>query len=262
MILETEKKIIESKRSERLEKEKQCIESMKENPKVFYAFINKQRRRRIEVGPFKKDGTFIYNGKELSNCLKTEFTSQMNEKTNRENPVQFDEVNEGDLHDIEVTRKKVEDAIDDLDENSTAGPDGIPAIFLKKTKKAISRPLALWLRKSLDEGAILEVFKMAYVTPIHKGGSKQKPEQYRPVSLTSHIMKIFEWVIKKEILKHLTENEMFNNGQHGLSLGEARRRSCSLISMISLIHWQKEKDLIQCIWTSPRRLIRWIMTSC
>ena len=194
---------------------------MKENPKVFYAFINKQRSRRIEVGPFKKDGTFIYNGKELSNCLKTEFTSQMKEKTNRENPVQFDEVNEGDLHDIEVTRKKVEDAIDDLDENSTAGPDGIPAIFLKKTKKTISRPLALWLRKSLDEGAILEVFKMAYVTPIHKGGSKQKPEQYRPVSLTSHIMKIFERVIKKEILKHLTENEMFNKGQHGFVPGRS-----------------------------------------
>ena len=35
-ILETEQKIIESKRSERLEKEKQCIDSMKENPRVFY----------------------------------------------------------------------------------------------------------------------------------------------------------------------------------------------------------------------------------
>ena len=40
------------------------------------------------------------------------------------------------------------------------------------------------------------MFKMAYVTPIHKGGSRQKPEQYRLVSLTSHIMKIFERVIK------------------------------------------------------------------
>ena len=96
-----------------------------------------------------------------------------------------------------------------MDENSTAGPDGIPAIFLKKTKKAISKPLALLLRKSIDEGAIHEMFKMAYVTPIHKGGSRQKPEQYRPVSLTSHIMKIFERVIKKEIMKHLTKNDMF-----------------------------------------------------
>ena len=220
-ILETEQKIIESKRNERLEKEKQCIESMKENPKVFYAFVNKQRNRRVEVGPFKKDKKFIYDGKEISNCLKTEFTSQMNERSSRKNPVQFDEVNEGDLYDIEVTRKKVEDAIDDLDENSTAGPDGIPAIFLKKTKKAISKPLALLLRKSIDEGAINEVFKMAYVTPIHKGGSRQKPEQYRPVSLTSHIMKIFERVIKKEIMKHLTENEMFNKGQHGFVPGRS-----------------------------------------
>ena len=220
-ILETEQKIIQNKRNERLEKEKQCIDSMKENPKVFYAFINKQRNRRVEVGPFKKDGTFIYDGKEISNSLKTEFTSQMNERTNRENPVQFDEVNEGDLYDIEVTRKKVEDAIDELDENSSAGPDGIPAIFLKKTKKAISKPLALLLRKSLDEGAIPEVFKMAYVTPIHKGGSRQKPEQYRPVSLTSHIMKIFERVIKKELMKHLTENEMFNRGQHGFVPGRS-----------------------------------------
>ena len=73
---------------------------------MFYSFINKQRNRRVEVGPFKKDERFIYNGKEISNCLKTEFTSQMSERTSKENPVQFDEVNEGDLYDIEVTRKK------------------------------------------------------------------------------------------------------------------------------------------------------------
>ena len=35
------------------------------------------------------------------------------------------------------------------------------------------------------------------MTSIHKGGCRQKPEQYRPVSLTSHIMKVFEIVIKK-----------------------------------------------------------------
>ena len=55
-------------------------------------------------------------------------------------------------------------------------------------------------------------------SPVLEGTeSRQKPEQYRPVSLTSHItcMKIYERVIKKEIMKHLTENEMFNKGQHG-----------------------------------------------
>ena len=28
-------------------------------------------------GPFKKDGKFLYDGKEISNSLKTEYTSQM-----------------------------------------------------------------------------------------------------------------------------------------------------------------------------------------
>ena len=78
-----------------------------------------------------------------------------------------------DLVDMEIYQNFIEDAIDELDENSSAGPDGIPAIFLKKTKIAISKPLAILLRKSIDEGTIPEIFKMAYVTPIHKGGSKQ-----------------------------------------------------------------------------------------
>ena len=40
----------------------------------------------------KKDRKLIYDGKEISNCLKTEYTSQMNDRTNRGNSVQFDEV--------------------------------------------------------------------------------------------------------------------------------------------------------------------------
>ena len=123
--------------------------------------------------------------------------------------------------DIQIDRKCIEDAIDELDENSSAGPDGVPAIFLKRTKTAISKPLALLLRKSIDEGKIPEIFKMAYVTPIHKGGSRQKPEQYRPVSLTSHIAKVFERVIKKKILEHLVNNEIFNDGEHGFVPGRS-----------------------------------------
>ena len=220
-ILETEQKIIDHKRSERLEKEKQCLECMKDNPRMFYSFINKQRNRRIEIGPFKNDNEFIYDGKEICESLKSEYTSQQSERSNRENPQLFEDSNEGDLVDIQIDRKCIEDAIDELDENSSAGPDGVPAIFLKRTKTAISKPLALLLRKSIDEGKIPEIFKMAYVTPIHKGGSRQKPEQYRPVSLTSHIAKVFERVIKKKILEHLVNNEMFNDGQHGFVPGRS-----------------------------------------
>ena len=77
------------------------------------------------------------------------------------------------------------------------------------------------LRKSIDEGKIQHVFKLAYVTPLHKGGSKMNPANYRPVSLTSHIMKVFERVIKMHLLKHLQENDLIKQNQHGFVSGRS-----------------------------------------
>ena len=82
------------------------------------------------------------------------------------------------------------------------------------------------------------VLKMAYVTPIHKGGSKLKPEQYRPVSLTSHIMTIFERVNKVNIVKHFIEQKLFNPGQHGFIPGRSTQTQllqhyCDVIESIS-----------------------------
>ena len=62
--------------------------------------------------------------------------------------------------------------IRDMQGVSLAGCDGIPAVLLIKTKNAVAVPLKLILRKSLEEGMIHEMYKMAYVTPIHKGGVK------------------------------------------------------------------------------------------
>ena len=119
-----------------------------------------------------------------------QYVSQFSPNINRRNEHLFDNPNQDDLTEIKVGVENIEDAIDELDENSSAGPDGLPAIFLKKTKDTISKPLAILLRKSLNEGKIPDIFNLAYVTPIHKGGTKQKPEQYRPVSLTSHIIRV------------------------------------------------------------------------
>ena len=48
-------------------------------------------------------------------------------------------------------------------------PDGIPAIFFINTREYTKVPLAIILRKSLDEWTLPDVFKLAYVTPLYKG---------------------------------------------------------------------------------------------
>ena len=224
-IQETEDMLLCHRKTERKIKENAVIENMKKNPKVLFDYINKQKDRDTKIGPFKIQNEYIYDLKEICKLLVDQYNSQfsINNDMPKINEEIFNNNNieDGDLNDIELTEKDIIDAIGELNMNSAAGPDGIPAIFLINTKISIANPLKMILRKSLDEEKIPDIFKLAYVTPIHKGGSKLKPEQYRPVSLTSHVMKIFERVIKRNIMKHLTEQNLINSGQHGFVPGRS-----------------------------------------
>ena len=60
------------------------------------------------------------------------------------------------------------------------------------------------------------------ITPIHKGESKSVAANYRPVALTSHLIKIFEKILRKNISEHMEKNDLFNKSQHGFRAG----RSC------------------------------------
>jgi hypothetical protein len=57
--------------------------------------------------------------------------------------------------------------------------------------------------------------KHAVIFPLAKGGSLTSPSNYRPVSLTSHIVKIFERVIKGRIVNFLEKYKWLNSKQHG-----------------------------------------------
>ena len=58
-------------------------------------------------------------------------------------------------------------------------------------------------------------FKEAFIIPVHKGGSRIEEEKYRPISLTSHIMKTGERVIRKGMVNFLEFNKRLDPKQHG-----------------------------------------------
>ena len=221
-IEETERNIIEHRKRERYENEMKIIENIKSNPKLLFKHVKKSKNNENRVGPFKNGNEYIYEAKTICNTLTEQYNSQFSKKSENEKEINmFENILEDDLVDINIEEKDIRDAIDKLNTNSAQGPDGVPAILMIKTRDTIAVPLKIILRKSLDEGKIPDIFKLAYVTPIYKGGSKFKPENYRPVSLTSHIVKVFERVLKVEIIKHLTEHKLLNQGQHGFVPGRS-----------------------------------------
>ena len=59
---------------------------------------------------------------------------------------------------------------------------------------------------------------MQQITPIYKKGDyKTDPANYRPVSLTSHVMKTFEMVFRKNIVGYLDSKSSLNGTLHFLT---------------------------------------------
>ena len=224
-----EKDLKENYTDRRNKQENIAISKIKKNPYAFYAYAKKFAKTYNGVGPLlKEDGEVVTKPAEIAEVLKEQYERVFTEpkraaKITDEKAFFKETENNEKLETVFFTELDVRDAIDKLSNNAAAGPDGIPAILLKKCRDELSEPLAILWQKSLNTGEIPDIFKLAYVSPIHKPGcSREAAENYRPVSLTSHLVKTFERILKTSIQNFLERTLALKDNQHGFR----DKRSC------------------------------------
>ena len=212
-----------------IQEETKAIDGIKENPKYFFSYAKHKSRTSTSIGPLQKeDGSYTVDDKEISNMLRLQYESVFSTPIPTlqiEDPEAFfmnSEPIQPKIDDICFTHVDIEKAIDNMPWHSAPGPDSWSSILLKNCKTSLSKPLATMWRKSLDTGSIPDILKTADIAPLHKGGSKSIPKNYRPIALTSHIIKIFERVVRSKITEYLESHDLYNPGQHGFRAG----RSC------------------------------------
>ena len=99
--------------------------------------------------------------------------------------------------------------------------DWIPPKLLLEIVEQISVLLATVFSLSLKEGIVPLEWKEANTIPLFKTGSRNKSENYRPVSLTV-ICKLLERLIKDHLVDFLVKNNLIKPSQHGF----LKARSC------------------------------------
>ena len=95
-----------------------------------------------------------------------------------------------------VTPEMIAQKIKKKKDNKSPGVDGIPPKLLKEIVEQISTPLAKLFNLSLEEGIVPSEWKDANITLLFKKESRNKPDNYRPVSLTSVVCKLLETLIR------------------------------------------------------------------
>jgi hypothetical protein len=116
--------------------------------------------------------------------------------------------------DIGFDHRAVRKLLSNINSNYKAhGPDGIHGKILKNYAVGLAYPLTCIFKTSYNSGRIPQQWKLANVVPIFKKGNKTSVENYRQISLTCLVMKVFEHIIKEKIL--FLTSDAIDNRQHG-----------------------------------------------
>ena len=83
----------------------------------------------------------------------------------------------------------------DLDSYCGTDPSGMFPLFLKKTAEVLAPRLAVVFLRLLCLGSFSVCWRVAHVTPIPKGPPSSSASNYRSISLTPILSKIFERLV-------------------------------------------------------------------
>ena len=228
------------RRSKRAFEEK-LAEGSKKDSKSFFKYVRSKSGAKDKIGPLKdNEGNLLTSNEDMSELLNNFFASVFTQELGV-----VDESFEGNDGEqlsgsmscgncILITEAMVTDQIGRIADNKAAGTDGLGSSFIKKLMGVIELPLVLIFQESLRTGLVPVQRKEANVTAIFKKkGLRCEPGNYRPVSLTSQIGRIFERIIRDHLVKFLEDNDLLKDSQHGFR----SKRSCltNLLELLDLV---------------------------
>ena len=150
--------------------------------------------------------------------------------------------------DVDLSEFAVYRCLPGLKPSRSLNPERLPALFFKRIAAGIARPLSMLFRLSLDSGRVPAAFRTAWISPVHKKGSRSDPLNKRPVSLTSIICKTMERLICDTLLVNAETQRLLSDRQ--FAYRRHRSTQQSLLSFLNFIALRvNEKSSVDVIYT-------------
>ena len=212
-------KAIAIARRARCKYESLIAKTAKVNPKRFFSYAKLKSKQKDTVSAvLYKDGEKFEGDQRIAEIFCDYFCSVFRVPTRRRLPLPASNA----LTFEEVTATEVQTALKSLNPWKSTGPDGIHPAVLIPLGPLLTDTLVQVFNNSLATCCLPADWKSATVVPIYKSGDRTVPRNYRPVSLTSIVVKLLERIIRDRICGFLQAQGYFNPGQHGFLKG----RSC------------------------------------
>jgi hypothetical protein len=241
-----ETKIVDSHSTQRRKAEAKVTKELKLNPSAFYKYAAKFSKSTSSIGPLKV-GTDSHTSDEatMAELLASHYNTvysvprftmveSLIDDTFTVDPSSQDP----QLTSVTFNHESVGKALQSLSGAASPGPDGIPALCLKKGGSLVLTALVDVFTTSMDTSQVDNSMRRAFITPIWKGGDRSLPVNYRPVALSTHLSKTMERCLRAPIVEFLEATGQIDQSQHGARAGR------STLSQL-LIHYDAVLKLIE-----------------
>ncbi len=206
----------------------------------FYRYVNEQRTLRTGVAPLNgTNGSLAVTDSEKAAVLGTQFCSVFTVDNGR-----LPDITSGalpcttSLCNFVISSESVRKVLCTLPMKYGDEPEGIPSAILHLLSYELAQPLAIIFSQSLISGILPDSWKVADITPVFKKGSASEPANYRPVSVTSSICRVFEKILVDHLFCHIRKHSLISDEQYGF----VKRRSTELQLLTCVDSWAKALD--------------------
>ena len=123
----------------------------------------------------------------------------------------------------EVDCRDVRRACMSLHNTAALGTDGIPTIIIKQLSRELAPFLAYLINQIFRTGIFPERWRQGIIAPVHKSGSRTDKLNYRPVTITNSLSKVWERIVNNQMTEYFRVNDIIDRSQHSYR----RNRGCS-----------------------------------
>ena len=182
------------------------------NPKHYWKLVNdiKGSKKASNSSCSQIDSeTWVNHFRNLHSNIDNSFWNRINELENilkeKEKKTIFNEL------DFEIKDKEIINALSKLKVGKAVGPDLISNEMLKCSQNYLTPCLGKLFNTCFTNGVYPKTWADGYISPIYKADDPNDPANYRGITITSCICKLFNSILNNRLDLYLKKNDLIHD---------------------------------------------------
>ena len=180
------------------------------------------------------------------NSIPTKLNEKVNCLKNILQNLELQSISTFSVLDFKINDKEISDAINKLKSNKSGGLQLISNNMIKSAHNFILPSLKLLFNKILLSGDYPKNWAVGYISPIFKTGCKEDPNNYRGISVTGCLGKLFNTILNSRLDNYLFENNLINKCQIGFSKNSRTSDHMFVVKCIVDYYFSKGLKVYSC----------------